>query len=256
MGRSPSAGVTATPAHILRPHADLSLRQPVQDELPAGRVWSFRDVTERHRTELLLLDQARRDPLTNLLNHAAIEDALHGGRRRRRCGRHESRQRHLRPRGGRPGPYHRSPGALAGRRADRTLWRGRVHRRLAGIGTAGGRAILPGRHEALVARGGVRRREWLARADRRQHGLTIWPTEVRCIEDTIRVADEAMYSEKRERAITAEAAGGRIVLADDRAARMIGEIVPFPRRARCKVPCCGRGAGDGDHPDGSSRPRS
>lgn len=37
----------------------------------SGRVWSFRDVTERKQTERTLAEQARRDPLTNLLNRRA-----------------------------------------------------------------------------------------------------------------------------------------------------------------------------------------
>ncbi len=50
------------------------------DERIAGRVWSFRDVTEREQIERTLAEQAQRDPLTGLLNRraglAAIEDRL------------------------------------------------------------------------------------------------------------------------------------------------------------------------------------
>jgi len=41
------------------------------DEHVAGRVWSFRDVTERKRAERTLAEQARLDPLTGLLNRRA-----------------------------------------------------------------------------------------------------------------------------------------------------------------------------------------
>jgi diguanylate cyclase (GGDEF)-like protein/PAS domain S-box-containing protein len=50
----------------------------------AGRVWSFRDVTERKRAERTLAEQARRDPLTGLLNRraglAAINERLAAAR--------------------------------------------------------------------------------------------------------------------------------------------------------------------------------
>jgi diguanylate cyclase (GGDEF)-like protein/PAS domain S-box-containing protein len=52
-----------------------------------GRVWSFRDVTERRRAEEALHQQARRDSLTGLLNRraglAAIEERLAVGARER-----------------------------------------------------------------------------------------------------------------------------------------------------------------------------
>ncbi len=42
----------------------------------AGRVWSFRNVTERKRAERTLAEQARRDPLTGLLNRRAGLEAI------------------------------------------------------------------------------------------------------------------------------------------------------------------------------------
>lgn len=55
-------------------------RPLVLDGRVAGRVWSFRDVTERMRAEEALNEQARRDPLTGLLNRragrAAVEERL------------------------------------------------------------------------------------------------------------------------------------------------------------------------------------
>jgi diguanylate cyclase (GGDEF)-like protein/putative nucleotidyltransferase with HDIG domain len=207
---------------------------------PAGRVWSFRDVTERHRTEQLLIDQARRDSLTNLLNHAAIEDAL------RECA------------GTATSVAATSVavvvvdvdgmkavndtyGHVAGDQVLTTV-AAKLRRDDAHVGRYGG-------DEFIVVLPDVQRPEAeqycrdvmtsLAHAGVRDAtsgsgvpvavsmGLTVWPTEVRFIEDAIRVADEAMYSEKRERAIAAEASGMRKALADDRAARMIGEIVPL-----------------------------
>ncbi len=51
-------------------------RALLRDGAPAGRVWSFRDVTERKRAEALLRDRAEHDGLTGTLNHAAVIDLL------------------------------------------------------------------------------------------------------------------------------------------------------------------------------------
>ncbi len=54
-----------------------------------GRVWCFRDVTERHRLEERLSYQAFHDPLTGLANRALFQDRLaHGASRMARTGGH------------------------------------------------------------------------------------------------------------------------------------------------------------------------
>jgi diguanylate cyclase (GGDEF)-like protein len=58
-------------------------------------------------------------------------------------------------------------------------------------------------------------------------GLTVYPVEADSIEGAIRLADSAMYTEKRERANSGDARLVHSALADERAAKMIGEIVPL-----------------------------
>jgi diguanylate cyclase (GGDEF)-like protein/putative nucleotidyltransferase with HDIG domain/PAS domain S-box-containing protein len=202
---------------------------------PAGRVWSFRDVTERHRTEQLLIDQARRDSLTKLLNHAAIEETL------RECAVTASSVGVIVVDVDGMKAVNDTYGHVVGDQVLTTvagkLWRDDVH-----VGRYGGDefiVVLPNTQRAEAEEycrnviSGLEQTGVLDPASGTgvpiavSMGLTIWPTEVRFIDDAIRVADEAMYSEKRERAITSEASGVRRALADDRAARMIGEIVPL-----------------------------
>lgn len=210
-------------------------RALIQNDAPAGRVWSFRDVTERHRTEQLLIDQARRDSLTNLLNHAAIEETL------RECASAAASVGVVVVDVDGMKAVNDTYGHVVGDHVlttvARKLWRDDAH-----VGRYGGDefiVVLPNVQRvdaeaycrdvmASLILAGVRDPASNSGVPIAvSMGLTVWPTEVRFIEDAIRVADEAMYSEKRERAIAAEASGVRKALADDRAARMIGEIVPL-----------------------------
>jgi putative nucleotidyltransferase with HDIG domain len=58
-------------------------------------------------------------------------------------------------------------------------------------------------------------------------GLAVFPDEASTIEDAIRLADDAMYAEKRERQSNDGSSATRGIVADEHAARMIGEIVPL-----------------------------
>ncbi len=202
---------------------------------PAGRVWSFRDVTERHRTEQLLIDQARRDSLTNLLNHAAIEQTL------RECAATASSVGVVVLDVDGMKAVNDTYGHVVGDQVLTTV-ASKLRRDGAHVGRYGGDefiVVLPDLQRpdaeqycrdvmASLLLAGVRDPASDSGVPMAvSMGLTIWPTEVRFIEDAIRVADEAMYSEKRERAVAAEASGVRKALADERAARMIGEIVPL-----------------------------
>jgi len=58
-------------------------------------------------------------------------------------------------------------------------------------------------------------------------GLAVYPSEARTVEDLVRLADTAMYRWRRERAIEPGGLGPSRPLGDERAARVVGELVPL-----------------------------
>jgi diguanylate cyclase (GGDEF)-like protein/PAS domain S-box-containing protein len=58
-------------------------------------------------------------------------------------------------------------------------------------------------------------------------GLAIYPEEAEAVEDLIKLSDSAMYAARRQRAGIAGSGALSRSLGGDRAARMVGEIVPF-----------------------------
>jgi diguanylate cyclase (GGDEF)-like protein/PAS domain S-box-containing protein len=58
-------------------------------------------------------------------------------------------------------------------------------------------------------------------------GIAVYPEEAESVADLIRLSDEAMYAVKRERPINEGGFESIRPLADERAARMVGELVPL-----------------------------
>ena len=202
----------------------------------AGRVWSFRDVTERKRAEEILDRRARYDSLTSTLNHASITDALRDMSARR---------------------DEASGGGIAvfmvdvdGMKSVNDVYGHQVGDAVlvevarildqpgALVGRYGGDEFLVVMAVATRAEAeayGRRTQEAIAHARVADEqtaasipivaslGLALFPEEAETVSEAIRLADHAMYAAKREqgRPTTRTAAG------DERAARMVGEIVPL-----------------------------
>ena len=181
-------------------------------------------------------ERGRRDPLTNALNHAAITDAI---------------REHI------TDPEKRSL-AIAmvdvdGLKAANDTYGHQIgdavlimvaralDRAGAIIGRYGGDefvALLPDRDRSGAER---YRQQVMAALDAEElfdpdtaakihvvvsMGMAIYPEEAQAVDDLIKLSDSAMYAQRRQRAAIAGAGVSRM-LASDRAAKMIGEIVPF-----------------------------
>ncbi|MHB8376750.1 MAG: sensor domain-containing diguanylate cyclase/phosphohydrolase [Dehalococcoidia bacterium] len=211
---------------------------PVRDREGAvtGIVGVATDVTERRQAETMLREQARRDPLTGVLNHAGITDVLRGLV------------------SGEPSPLVVAVTDVDGLKAVNDTYGHPA-------GDAALRAVAQAleRDGALVGRyGGDEFVSVLAGADRRTGeryrdavvaalrdarlldpetgaripvvasvGIAEYPAEAETLDALVQLADGAMYTAKRQR----QAAPGELSLSSsrssERAARMVGEIVPL-----------------------------
>jgi diguanylate cyclase (GGDEF)-like protein len=201
-------------------------------------VGSFTDVTERKQMEEALHEQARRDPLTGVLNHGAIVEEL----------------RSLISSGG-DGTLHtvavvdvddlKAVNDTYGHQiGDAVLVTvaGALSRDGAVVGRYGGDefvAILPGANREEAERYHAAVVETLASAgltDPEMNatvpvavsiGLATYPTEATRVEELISLADSKMYGAKQQRPGELFSLATTDPLSADRAAKMLGEIVPL-----------------------------
>ncbi|MBI4570321.1 MAG: PAS domain S-box protein, partial [Chloroflexi bacterium] len=208
------------------------------DGAPAGFEGVIRDIRERKRAEEALREQARRDPLTGLLNHAVIVEELRsviatGGARLSHAVAmvdvdglkavndtygHQAGDavllavaQALARDGALVGRYGGDEFVAVLRDSDRTAaerYRAVVLDTLAGAGITDAET---GTNVPVVA----------------SIGLAIYPEEAETIEDLIRLSDSAMYAWRRQRPVIPGELRPAGRLSSDRAAKMIGELVPL-----------------------------
>lgn len=202
----------------------------------AGRVWSFRDVTAREHATADLRRRARIDALTRTLNHGAITEELRAM---------------LQSAPGKPltvvmadvDAMKTVNDAYGHHAGDEMLLA--VARALelehAVVGRYGGDefvALLPGAARADAEAYCSRVAAALRSAQVRDAatgslvpvevsmGIAVYPAEAASADELLRSADAAMYAAKRERRMAGAGALPRLAHGDERAARIVGEIVP------------------------------
>jgi diguanylate cyclase (GGDEF)-like protein len=197
-----------------------------------------RTLTNRKRAEEALREQARRDSLTGLLNHAAIIEEL----------------RVLAANEGDGGSHAVAMVDVDGLKAINDTYGHQigdaalvaVAKALSEPGAVVGRyagdefmAVLPGADRSSGERYREAVLEKLASARLTDPesgssvpvaatiGLAICPDEAESIADLLRISDSAMYAAKRQRPVGPAGETLPPPLRDDRAAKMVGEIVPL-----------------------------
>ena len=206
-----------------------------------GGVLSFfvsRTLTNRKRAEEALRDQARRDSLTGLLNHAATIEELAVLAANEGDGRsHAVAMADVDGLKAINDTYGHRIGDAALLAVAKALVEPGVL-----VGRYGGDefiAILPGADRSAGERYREAVREKLASARLTDPesgsrvpvaatmGLAIYPEEAGSIADLISISDSAMYAAKRQRPVGPAGETLPPPLRDDRAAKMVGEIVPL-----------------------------
>lgn len=211
-------------------------RPLLRDGNVAGRVWSFRDVTEREQAAADLRRRARIDALTRTLNHGAITEELSAMVQ--------------------SAPGRRTSVVMADVDAMKAVNDAYGHQAGDAMLLAVARALEAG--DAVVGRYGgdefVALLPGATRADAEAYclgvmealrsspvcdivtgstmhvqvsmGIAVYPDEAASLDELLRSADAAMYAAKRERRMASAGALPRMAHGDERAARIVGELVP------------------------------
>lgn len=203
----------------------------------AGVEGALRDITERKRAEQALREQVRRDPLTGALNHLAIVDELRGLISDDNGACHVVAMVDVDGLKAINDTYGHQVGDTVLVTVATALSRDGAL-----VGRYGGdefTALLPGADRAAGERYREEVLDALADVELRDPetgarvpvvasiGLASYPTEAGRLEELIKAADSAMYAWRRQRPVGSPGQALARALGGDRAAKMVGEIVPL-----------------------------